>query len=349
MNSFIKAFLQRKITAGQLANYLRYKRSPKSELLNYDPITLSIQTSGRCNLKCSMCQTNSLEIPKEVHHYQGGEDISFQTFKEFVDQFKNALTVCLIGAGEPFLNKDFFSMVEYAVFKRKMHTLTITNGTIIGDKIGDILESGLHAIEISLNGHNAEEFERMTGQPEQVYAIISDNIRSLVDSRNANKSKLKISLSFILDRVNYKDVFRMIEITEKLKADEVTLHNFLPSPVQGFSAEKRCLYSHEEEVVQTLQQLKKYPMRVKLPRLIDKSRKEKYCKTYFELLRVDGQGNVGGCAGQLLNMSGNGKFNDCNVWNNAHFRERRKIFIDPDLPELQPCKYCWANTKPLMI
>jgi MoaA/NifB/PqqE/SkfB family radical SAM enzyme len=185
----------------------------------------------------------------------------------------------------------------------------------------------------------------MTGHDKKNYSIIYENIRELVRRRDDKKSKLTISLSFILDQKNYKHIFQMIEVAERLKVDEITFHNFLPSPIPGFTAEERCLYADNQDVIKTFSQVMhaSYKIKINLPALLDKSKKEKNCKTYFRLIRIDGEGNVGGCATQLLNLDGNGKFYDDNVWNNSHFRERRRLFLDPSLPDLPPCKDCCAN------
>ena len=40
----------------------------------------------------------------------------------------------------------------------------------------------------------------------------------------------------------------------------------------------------------------------------------------------------------------NGKFNEDDPWNNEHFRDLRKRFIDPDFPILEPCSWCYNNS-----
>jgi MoaA/NifB/PqqE/SkfB family radical SAM enzyme len=343
--------LVRKFTVGQILNNLKYRYSSRKPVLNYDPVVLSVHATSNCTLSCDMCQTHSRKIPQEYYHHEGSRDIDFETFKQFVDRFKNATTVSLIGTGEPLLNKDFFKMARYAVFEKKMIVHTVSNGTIIGSKIDDILDCGLKSIEISVNGHNSGEFHRMTGQSERSFHVICNNINELVIKRDERESGLKISLSFILDRINYKDIIGMIGFAEKFNIDEATLHNFLPSPVPGFTAEERCLYADDEDVVDTISRLRQedHKMKITLPVLIDKNRNRKYCSTYFRLLRIDGEGNVGGCAGQLLNLSGNGKFYDDDVWNNSHFQERRKMFLDADIPELTPCRDCCHNNRPVEL
>lgn len=348
MISFIKKVLLRKLTLGQAFNYWKFKHRKLSCNLNYDPIVLSIQTTYNCTFKCDMCQTHSRKIPRSIYHCPKVQDINFKIFKEFIDRFQNALSVWLVGVGEPLLNKDLFKMADYASYKKKMRVHTISNGTILGNSIDKILNSGFHAIEISLNGHNAEEFNRMTGNAKKFFPIICNNVRNLMQKRNQIRSKLKITASFILDQQNYKNIFQMIKRAEDLGLDGATFHNFLSSPTPEFTAPERSLYKDNKNVVKIFAKIKNtnYKIPVSLPKLLDKNRDRRYCQEHFELLRVDGRGDIGGCGGQLLNLAKNGKFYDKDAWDNSYFQKMRSLYFDSKLPEPDPCKTCPSNQKP---
>ncbi|MCU0652677.1 MAG: radical SAM protein [Candidatus Pacebacteria bacterium] len=345
MKPIIKKLITGQITPGQVINYAKYKFLPRGPRLFYDPIELSIHVTNRCTYACDMCQTHSKKIKHSGYNYPGGRDIDFETFRRFADRFRNAQGISFIGTGEPLLNPDFFKMVRYAVFERKMNAVTVSNGTVLDDKINDVLECGLAAIEISVDGHNEEEFFRMTGQPREFHAKVRENVIKLVAERNARKSQLEITFSYILDRQNVKDIFKMIDYARQCGVDGATFHNFLPSPSPGFTAEERSLFRDDADAVKILDQVKKGDcgLKINMPTLLDRNRRERYCADYFRLIRVDGEGDVGGCTGQILNMRGNGKFYDKDVWNNAHFQERRRDFLDKRRPELAPCRTCPCN------
>jgi MoaA/NifB/PqqE/SkfB family radical SAM enzyme len=347
MASIIKKIIVGEMSLGQAINYAKYKYGPKGARLFYDPIELSVHVTNRCTYSCDMCQTHSTKIPRQDYHYLGGKDIDFETFKRFADIFRNALSVSFIGTGEPLLNPDLFKMVHHAVFERKMAAVTVSNGTVLANKIDQVLDCGLSQIEISVDGHNEDEFFRMTGQPKKFHAIVRENVKNLVAERNRRGSKTQVSFSFILDRQNYKDIFDMIEFGRQFRVDGATFHNFLPSPAPGFTAHERSLYSDDPEVVRVIAKVKDsdHGIKINLPTLLDPKRTGRFCQDYFRVIRVDGEGDVGGCTGQLLNMRGNGKFYDKDVWNNAHFQERRKIFLDKSLEELLPCRTCPCNNK----
>lgn len=338
--------------ARKISNY-KYQHTARGCVLHYSPRSLSIQTTNRCTLNCDMCHAHSTKIPNNPFHYQGGKDIDFATFKRFVDRYRAALSVSLIGTGEPLLNKDFFDMALYANQQHQMEVKTVTNGTTlhIQNNIDKLLSSGISSIGISLNGHNPEEFHRMTGNSESTYSLILSSIKELIAKRNefTSKSSLPlISLSFILDQANYRYAPAMIRLAESLGVNKVNLSNFLSSPVPGFTAQERSLYADNSDIVKILSISRHISRKIKisLPTLLVRDSTQRYCQTYFHLLRTDGNSNIGGCATMLLNLANNGKFTDRNAWNNLHFRTMRAIFLDPEYPLPAPCYVCPSNSKP---
>lgn len=344
------SLLRSKHTFSQKFNYLKYPYSKKSKFLNYQPITLSVVATGRCTLSCDMCPTHSSLIPKDYPHIQSpAKDISFETFKQFVDKFNRALNVQIIGSGEPLLNKYFFEMVEYAAIKKHMKVKTFSNGTIIEKNIDKIINSSLDGITISLNGHCAEEFSRMTGCPPHIFPKIYKATEKLIQERNRSGSNVKIKVSFIIDKINYKHMKQMMNLSQKLGADFIFLCNFLPSPYNGFKAEERMLFCDDNDVVNTIKKVYSsltgsLKRKVSFPELIDRNGTRNNCDSHFTQIRVDGEGRISSCSIMLLNMEGHGYFYDENVWNNNFFQEMRQKFLSGNKDDLYaPCKICPEN------
>jgi MoaA/NifB/PqqE/SkfB family radical SAM enzyme len=335
-------------TFPQKGNYLKYLLSNRAEVLSYDPVTISIVATSRCTLSCDMCPTHSSRVPSDYKHAQQDiKDMDLASFREIIDRFRNATTVHIIGSGEPLLNKDFFVMVDYAA-SRKMVVKTFSNGTTVLDNIDNILNSRLDGITISINGHDAEEFSRMTGMDGNVYSSIYEAVSSLVSQKRQRGSPIKVKLSFIIDRHNYKAIPDMIAAGLKLGVDHMFFCNFLSAPFDGLRADQRALMDAgviKEEIVAMFAS---YPpaVRKKLtpPVLIDANMGRNECDTHFSQIRFDGAGNVSSCSMMLLNMAGHGSYKDEGVWNNEFFRDMRRRFLSSDgslVPE--PCKVCPDN------
>ncbi len=335
-------------TLAQKKNYLKYLLCKKGEVLHYDPVTISIVATTRCTLSCDMCPTHSSIVPRDYPHIQKNvRDMDIKTFKEIVDRFSSATTVQIIGSGEPMLNKDFFSMVEYAA-EKKMTVKTFSNGTTIEGNIKNILNSKLDGITISINGHDRKEFSRMTGMRGDIYPRIYDGVKKLIAGRNAGRSKIKIKLSFILDRYNYRSIPDMMALSLKLGVDHTFFCNFLSSPYEGLRASERALMAEAgvREEIRALFGSCPDPVRKTFtpPVLIDNERKGNGCNVHFSQIRCDGDGNVSSCSMMLLNMAGNGNYKEDDVWNNKFFRDMRRVFLSEGGGSVaKPCTVCPDN------
>ncbi len=341
-------FVQGKKTMGQMLNLFKFFCGNKKDIVNWDPLYISVFPTFRCTLSCDMCLTHSTKF-ENPYGQKPCKDIDFEHFKQVLDTYKNALAVNLIGNGEPLLNKDFFRMVEYASNEMKMYIFSSSNGIIVGEHIEEIINSSLDSFSISLNGHNSIDFNRMTGMHEKWFDVICENIVELVRYRDLKKSKLEILVSIILDKKNYKYLNEIIYFADHLGVDKILLFQFLSYPISGFTAEERCLFTDDSDVLEAFTQVNSIPSKIRkkvvLPPLLDRvMHNNKYCSVPFYNISVDGDLNVGSCSCQLLNLSGNGKFYDGDLWNNAHFREMRRRVMDPEFPLLEPCKRCYNNT-----
>lgn len=345
----LKTLINPFFTWEQKKNYLTYILSRPSEVLKYKPLTISVVGTARCTLECDMCPTHSRLVPEDYEFSQKpSKDISLETFKKVLDTFSEALNVHIIGAGEPLLNKDFFEMVHYAA-KRHMTVKTFSNGTTIPENISRILEAPLDGITISLNGHNREEYRRMTGGACEIYDKIFDGVKTLISERDRTNSKVKIKLSFIIDTVNYKSLEDMIRAGMGLGADTIFLCNFLPCPYPGLSADERMIFLKNKGAIDFIKDVydnldNETKRKVSFPDAVDIGIKDNKCDTHFTQIRVDGEGRVSSCSVMLLNMEGSGYYYQPDVWNNTFFRETRRAFLKNNRDLLKdPCRICPEN------
>ena len=332
----------------QKINYIKHLFSNKAAKLRYKPITISTVSTNRCTLSCDMCPTHSSIVPNDYKWRQSvSEDMSFDLFKKVLDGFPEALNVQIIGSGEPMLNRDFFKMVKYASRNKKMKVKTSSNGTTIKENAENILNSDLDSLTISINGHTPQEFHRMTGMGEGVFTEICNATRQLIEENRKRKSKLKIKLSFIIDKINYRALPEIINFSEGFNPDFVFLCNFLPCPHEGLTPKERVITSDDTEIVNFIRKVKKNiaanrKEKISFPLMIDNKMTENKCNVHFQQLRVDGNGNVSSCSMMLLNMNEASKIDVKDCWNSEFFVTMREKFLkDKALDEL--CHYCPSN------
>ena len=135
--------------------------------------------------------------------------MSFNNFKWIVDSY-NFREVALHGWGEPLLNREIFRMIEYAK-KRGVRTSLTTNGTLVGDNIDNILNSGLDDIAFGFYDMN-------------ILMKSMDNVIELIREKKKGKSTLRTFFDITLYKDNVDEVFEVIRKANEIGADAAVLH-----------------------------------------------------------------------------------------------------------------------------
>lgn len=175
--------------------FMEYRRKweewPRTFRVGEFPLHLDIETTCLCNLHCPFCATSYEPI--------GGRGfMSFETFKKIMDEGAE-YGLCAIklnsgGRGEPLLNKLLPEMVAYAKTKGIMDVYFNTNATMLSRDIGEkLIQAGLDRLSISLEGTNAEVYEkyRVGASFERVLKNIKEFIKRR-DEMNVEKPLVRI-------------------------------------------------------------------------------------------------------------------------------------------------------------
>lgn len=173
-----------------------------------DPIKfIQIEPTTRCNFNCSFCYGRTLE----------SKEMDFKVFKAIIDTYQNLEHLELQGEGEPLLHPNFFEMVKYAK-ERKICVSTITNGSLFSQINTDkILESGIDAINISIESPSPEVFKSIRGG--NLKTIIK-GIEDLITKRNKCElpyPKIGFSVTVLKDTIaQQKEIYALYD---QLKMD----------------------------------------------------------------------------------------------------------------------------------
>ena len=76
------------------------------------PRSIYIEPTSRCNEFCQQC-------PRTLLSREDDRDLSFEKFREIVDQFPVLERVVLHGLGEPLLNKELPHMIRYSFVRMR--------------------------------------------------------------------------------------------------------------------------------------------------------------------------------------------------------------------------------------
>ncbi len=129
------------------------------------PISLSIEPTTSCNLRCPECPSGLRNFTRAT----GALDMLL--FKKIIDETQSHLQyLTFYFQGEPYLNPKFLEMVTYAS-EKKIYTSTSTNAHYLNDEQAkQTVKSGLDRLIISIDGTTQEVYEqyRIGGQLNKV-------------------------------------------------------------------------------------------------------------------------------------------------------------------------------------
>jgi len=170
-----------------------------------------IEPTNSCNLRCPLCPVSSAKRARGF--------LSFENFKKILDGAPNLKAINFGWAGEPLLNKDVLQMVKLAG-DRGIHTVLSTNTVLLGQKIDEVLDSGLDNLIVCLDGASKETHERYRVGSD-FYAVKKNIADFCAAKRKRGLKKPFISLQCLLTKQNKHEIPQIIELARSLGAQEL--------------------------------------------------------------------------------------------------------------------------------
>jgi len=182
-----------------------------------NPVSLSIEPTNCCNLHCPECPSGMNLLTRD----RGIMNPAF--FQNLIDQVSPTLYYLnLYFQGEPYIHPQFTEMVRVAKSK-KIFVSTSTNGHFLTpENAKATLESGLDRLIISLDGIDAETYEkyRKGGNFNEVIT----GIKEIVNHKQARGSKKpKLILQFLVLKSNQHQIKHIQQLGKDLGVDKVEL------------------------------------------------------------------------------------------------------------------------------
>jgi len=177
------------------------------------PRIVVVETGNICMLKCPTCPTaNAMKRPAGF--------MTMDTFQALIEQLDWKTDKLDLGySGEPLLNKQIFKMISLASAKG-IPTGFDTNGMELEPHIGDIIESGLKYITISLDGLDQEALSSFREGAD--FKKIYGGIKKLCDRKRAeNRQFPKITLQTIVMKSNESQLDTIKRLATDLNIDKV--------------------------------------------------------------------------------------------------------------------------------
>ncbi len=167
---------------------------------------LRISLTDKCNYNCIYCNPNKLSDKLSKMNL-----LSFEELLRVIEIFAGELEFkkFRFTGGEPLVRRDVFKFF-YAVKKLKdvygFKTGITTNGSLLKGRVGELKNSGIDSLNISLDSLNKNKFLSITQKDEadRILSVIDEAIENGYSPVKVNAVIIKgINDSEILDFVNY--------------------------------------------------------------------------------------------------------------------------------------------------
>jgi radical SAM protein with 4Fe4S-binding SPASM domain len=181
------------------------------------PMTISIEPTTACNLRCPECPSGLRAFSRPTGNLKSN------FFRNTIDQLSARLTWLIFYLqGEPYINPEFLDMVSYA-HQKGIYTITSTNGHFLNDENAKkTIESGLSRLIISVDGTTQEVYEqyRKEGSLEHVLA----GARNLIKWKRKLKSQTPhVIFQFLVVKPNEHQIPDVYRLAKEIGVDEVKL------------------------------------------------------------------------------------------------------------------------------
>jgi len=212
-----------KLTIGRVVNVVKilssyyYTRWSGNPVQWGMPMTVSIEPTTACNLKCPECPSGLRAFSRPT----GNLKIDF--FRKTIDElYSNLLYLIFYFQGEPYINPKFLDMVKYA-HDKGIYTITSTNGHFLNSaNARKTIESGLDRMIISVDGTTQETYEnyRIGGRLD----VVLQGARNMVAMKKEMNSKTPhLIFQFLVVKPNEHQIDEIYELAEEIGIDEVKL------------------------------------------------------------------------------------------------------------------------------
>ncbi len=294
------------------------------------PISISIEPTSICNLKCPECPTGLDELTRYKGH------IDFNIYKKTIDELSPYLmNLILYFQGEPFLNKEIFKLIEYSAKTKNIFTITSTNGHFLDIKTSiKIINSGLDKLIISIDGTSQEVYERYrkTGNLETVI----QGVKNIISAKKELKSKTPyIVIQFLVFKFNEHQISDIKKLCKDLQVDKLELKS---AQIYDFENDIDFIPSNKKYSRYKKNDIGVYEIKSKL---------NNKCKRLWESSVITNTGEVLPCCFDKDAKYSFGNINDKNfkrINNNNKSLKFRKL-LSSDRKQIDICKNCTEGLK----
>ncbi len=309
------------------------------------PVSIDVEPTIRCNLRCPMCQ--------RTYWNRIAKDLDFCGFKTIINSFPSLKALKLQGMGEPFLNNAIFEMIEYA--KNQDIAVSIySNATLFGQKalLERLASSKLDLLRISIDSGEKLSYEAI--RRGAVFEDTINNVRLLVQK---NKSIKRIEFWSVLMKPNAEVIHSLVDLAQQCGIYTVNLqlilNTFSYKDTVGETI-ARMEIPTGETTASLLLAVKEYARQVGVDLEFAYSKAyspSRRCHWSFDKSFISVEGYVVPCCTiadpTILNFGNIFETPFEDIWYGRKYRVFRQAILEDRL--FSPCQYCYSGRHQAMV
>lgn len=310
------------------------------------PNTVQLETTGVCNLRCTMCPTT---------YYPSHRNLRDEVFEGYLGAAPHVQNIVLSYGGEPLLYGKFFKVVErLREVAPDCHISFNSNATYFTEEACEKLVGfRVNEIVVSMDGATAETYNKIRVRSD--FDKVVENIRRLVRARGSAPLPV-LGFLLVAAKNNVHEMAQLVELAHTLGLQKVMINGLEP-----YEEANRFMATYSERPDPSIARhfeeaealAKRHGIEFQMPSLIA-TRERKYCPALTVCL-IDGDGEVYPCwqystdipfyyHGELTKHKGPLSFGNIaerplyDIWNSPEYRKFRDDLRDHRFyPECRQC------------
>jgi len=289
------------------------------------PSQVIVDATEVCNLACAHCPHPEFKLSP---HYQA-RYLDVALHNKMVDEVREhgrGITQYLryTSNGEPLVHPGIYDMLDYALTHSGVFVTLTTNGTTMNEKrIGKLLASGLHMVDVSIDACSPDTYAkiRVNGKLEVTRA----NVLALLRRRHELGAKTRVVVSFVEQPQNSHEAKEFERYWKKQGADYVVIRR-LHSAAGGVAPIAVALRKEQEHV------------------------KRRPCLYPWERITLNPRGELAFCPQDWVHGSVLADYRTTTIrelWRGEIYRKLREAHLSGDFDAHGFCGQCpdWAQTR----
>lgn len=210
------------------------------------PERWTIFVDYRCNIRCPKCAWHGNNYPKG-NFWEERKNIrksmDFDIAAKCIDKLcaNGVYSVNLTAPGELFLYQDWEKLAQYS-FKKKMTVSTVSNGSMIDDKMANRMKnSGISIVYLSLDSVDFEQYSILQSNSKQHFH------NSITAANTLSKYGIKTHIYTVMQK-NYESAAQ--GVWEKVKRENI-VDSFVIAKMVVFKENSSLLYDKKNSFIFT--------------------------------------------------------------------------------------------------